>query len=108
MQKIAHRLKLDIIQDEPISLGTSTVKLISHRLSLGSPEAVHQYQGFAFLFQQPTGIIIEENGRASHIPIRDYHKIIMTLLWLVTAVCALIILCSSRTRRVLRNSKRTS
>ena len=103
-----HSLRLDIIHDEPISVGTSTVKPISRRLSLGSPEAVHQNQGFAFLFLQPTGINIEENGREYRIHIRDYHKIIMISLWLVTAVCVLITLCLGRSRSVLRNSKRTT
>lgn len=103
-----HRLRLDFIQAKPISVDTSMVKLISRRLRLGSPEAVRQNQGFVFLFQQPTWIIIEENGRAYRIPIRDYQKIIMITLWLITAVCALITLCLSRSRSVLRNSKRTT
>jgi hypothetical protein len=108
MQIFTHKLKFKNIQGESFSVGTSTLTPFSSRLSLGSPEAVRQNQGFAFLFQQPTVIIIEENGRAYRFPIRDYHKNIMISLWLITVVCALITLCLSRTRSVLRNSKRTT
>ncbi|MBW6467398.1 MAG: hypothetical protein K0B06_12900 [Brevefilum sp.] len=85
-------LKLEIIQGESFRAGTSTLTPSSRRLSLGWPESVRANKGFALIFQQPAAIIVEKDGHIVKIPIRDYQRIILLSLLLLTVVGIIVII----------------
>ena len=91
MQKFTHKLKFENIQGESFSVGTSTLTPFSRRLSLGWPESVRADKGFVLIFQQPAAIIVEKDGHVVKIPVRDYQRIIVLTLLLVTVVGVFII-----------------
>lgn len=88
--------KLKKLQGEPVQAGNATVTPYSQRLSLGLPVWLSASRGFAFIYQKPAAVRIEQDGNVSEIPVRDYQSIIMVCFVLIAVVLVMIALFSSR------------
>jgi hypothetical protein len=83
-------INLQTIQGESIGVGTTIITPYSRRISFGLPEGLTTSKGFAIVFQQPATVSVEEAGQTVNIRIRDWHKIIILTLLLITAASVII------------------
>ena len=88
--------KLEKLQGEPIQAGNARVTPFSRRLSLGWPVWLSASKGFAFIYQKPAAVRIEQDGKVSEIPVRDYQNMIIVFFMLISVVFVTIALFSSR------------
>jgi hypothetical protein len=88
--------RLQRLQGESIQVANTMVTPFSRRLSLGLPEWLTASKGFAFIYQQPASVRIEEDGQVSEIPIHDYQNTIIASMLLIAAVFVFIAHCSGR------------
>ena len=87
---IRNIFNLQTIQGESIRVGTTIITPFSRRLCFGLPEWLTTSKGFTVVLQQPVTVSIEEAGKTVNIRIRDWHKIIILTLLLITAASVII------------------
>jgi hypothetical protein len=78
------------VQGESCQAGNTTVTPFTRRFTFGLPEWITAKKGLIFIFQQPSRLKVERDGRVIDVPVRDYEGIIVISLLVITAVIMII------------------
>jgi len=84
------KFQLQQVQGESYPAGHATVTPFTRRFTWGLPGWVTAKHGWVVIFQQPSRLKVERDGRVMDVPVLDYEGIIVISLLLITAVIMII------------------